>query len=412
MVIKSILTITILVGLANFSFAQFTGGNVDGFSNSILTQTTCSSFATSFVYYGGNNEGSANGLITQSSCTIANTDFVYYGGISDGGNNNSLSQSACTIVNTDFVFYGGIEDGFDNSVLSQTTCSLVNTDFVFYGGIEDGFNNQELSQSTCTFVNTDFVFYGGIEDGFDNGVITQSACPIILTDSVFFGGNNDGFNNGIISQSVCSPVTTPFVFFGGVNDGFIKSLIEQTPCPGITSLPIELLSFFAVKKNSEVDLKWQTATERNSDFFTIEKSRDAIIFDNLGTIKAAGNSDRIIDYLLIDKKPFSGISYYRLRETDFDGSYKYSEIIIVDFSGENKFNIIVFPNPNNGIFNIFGFEEQAEISVKNALGQEVFNSEIDLNSSQIDLSNQASGIYFVKITSGNSSANRKIVLTK
>ena len=105
-------------------------------------------------------------------------------------------------------------------------------------------------------------------------------------------------------------------------------------------LPIELLSFNAVlNKSNTVDLSWSTASEINNDFFTIEKSKDAIHFEEVLQQKGAGNSNSVLNYNDVDKNPFSGVSYYRLKQTDFNGDYTYSDIVPVSLNNKDVLNV-------------------------------------------------------------------------
>lgn len=92
-------------------------------------------------------------------------------------------------------------------------------------------------------------------------------------------------------------------------------------------MPIELLSFNAIYDDGDVLLNWATASETNNDYFTIERSIDANFFEPIIIIKGAGNSNKKIDYSTIDNNPPLGTIYYRLKQTDFDGSYKNSDIV-------------------------------------------------------------------------------------
>jgi len=94
-------------------------------------------------------------------------------------------------------------------------------------------------------------------------------------------------------------------------------------------LPIELLEFTGFSFGYYNKLKWITASETNNDNFTIERSKNSILFDDIGIIKGAGNSSHMIVYTFEDKKPYDGISYYRLKQTDYDGNTTQSVIISV-----------------------------------------------------------------------------------
>ncbi|MDD5569693.1 MAG: hypothetical protein PHD97_00895 [Bacteroidales bacterium] len=103
------------------------------------------------------------------------------------------------------------------------------------------------------------------------------------------------------------------------------------------NMPIELLSFNAKSNKNNVMLTWSTATETNNDYFTIEKSQDGIAFSELVNISGVGNSTSIREYSYNDENPYA-ITYYRLKQTDFDGKYSYSEIISVNSNINNIYN--------------------------------------------------------------------------
>lgn len=113
---------------------------------------------------------------------------------------------------------------------------------------------------------------------------------------------------------------------------------------GNNPLPIELLNFTAVNNNRTIDLNWQTATEHNNDYYTVERSKDGINFEILTTVPAVGNSVELLSYTTKDNHPYSGLSYYRLKQVDTDGSFEYADIrsVVVDGISGVQF----FPNPS------------------------------------------------------------------
>jgi hypothetical protein len=176
------------------------------------------------------------------------------------------------------------------------------------------------------------------------------------------------------------------------------------------SLPITLIDFKAGKEGDFVKLAWSTATQINNDYFLVEKSKNGIDFIPIESLKGAGNSQSILNYQTTDRSPYSGISYYRLKQVDYDGTVSYSKIVAVKFD-EHK-NITVSPNPGTGIFNIQGLNAEAEISVQNPLGQVVLIQKAFSDSSEIDLSSQPSGVYFIQVNNGEASSSAKIILRR
>ena len=92
------------------------------------------------------------------------------------------------------------------------------------------------------------------------------------------------------------------------------------------ALPVEWLSFNAFSTDGQVTLSWETASELNSDFFAVERSRERTDWAEIGRVGATGFSDEVQAYSYTDSKATSGQTYYRLRQVDFDGQFEYSEV--------------------------------------------------------------------------------------
>jgi hypothetical protein len=105
--------------------------------------------------------------------------------------------------------------------------------------------------------------------------------------------------------------------------------------PANTALPIELLYFNATPNQKVVDLTWATASELNNDFFTVELSIDGLTWETVLTVAGAGTTNQRTDYNNVDTRPLAGLSYYRLKQTDFDGQFTYSDIKSVFMNTEN-----------------------------------------------------------------------------
>jgi hypothetical protein len=184
---------------------------------------------------------------------------------------------------------------------------------------------------------------------------------------------------------------------------------------GCGTLPVELLNFSAVAQApGAVLLQWATASENNNSFFTVERSSDSKTFYPVEQIIGAGNSTQTLYYSFQDKNPLQGISYYRLRQTDFDGSSTLSDIVAVNISERTAISIV--PNPANDFINII-FSAAAQqgdhvielIDAKGAVVKSyIKNLSDDNNILKIDLNNCTKGIYVIKVTnpSGITTASR------
>jgi len=169
----------------------------------------------------------------------------------------------------------------------------------------------------------------------------------------------------------------------------------------IDPLPIELLNFNAtLLENRTVQLNWSTATEINNDYFLVERSINGTNWESILQVDGAGNSIQTIDYIEFDYNIGSGVTYYRLKQVDFDGGSAYSIVRSVNFK-LNDNEIIVYPNPTNGLITIKGSEKELNnLQILSVLGQNITN-QVELNivsKNEIDLNLGAlsKGIYFIR----------------
>lgn len=248
---------------------------------------------------------------------------------------------------------------------------------------------------------------GSIDVRFDlSGLGSVTASDLrLLVDT-----DNDGFFNDETPISGATSLGGDIFEFSGVtaienNLRFTLGTINSNQTP----LPIQLVYFNAIVENERsVKLEWKTDSEMNNDFFTIERSLNATDWEIVTTINGAGNSNTPLTYSVVDSNPYNYVSYYRLKQTDFDGQFEYSNIKSVNLKGTVSNNVHIYPNPTNNFITLKGHvEELAEIKIINTLGQEVTHliSITNENASTviIDLSNLIQGVYYVKTkTTANS----------
>lgn len=187
----------------------------------------------------------------------------------------------------------------------------------------------------------------------------------------------------------------------------VDNFVLNGPC---TVLPIELLCFKAECKNSTTVLSWGTSTEKNNKSFAVERSVDGINFSEIGTVKGSGNSNHQINYEFTDPTPQKTLSYYRLKQTDYDQSMSYSNIIGSEKClGVFGFQVDLYPNPSSDNVFIRTGVTNSKLIVVNTLGQIVLDSSIELMETWIDVSQFENGIYFVQVINDGKTQSKKFI---
>ncbi|MBN4071457.1 T9SS type A sorting domain-containing protein [Crocinitomix catalasitica] len=224
--------------------------------------------------------------------------------------------------------------------------------------------------------------------------------PIIDVGGVIYADLNDAYNNAPASNVSIDDDSSCVC---GLNQAGVS-------CAGILPLPIELVYFkVRVLNNISVELSWKTASEINNDFFTVERSKGGHNWSAFGTKDGEGNSSIAMYYQFIDISPYSGVSYYRLKQTDFDGKYEYSNAISVELDTEIS-DFQNYPNPGSELITLEGDELSSEVLlIYDIIGKEISPSvkisTIDNSRLLIDISDLPPGIYFV---SHNKSVKRLV----
>lgn len=257
--------------------------------------------------------------------------------------------------------------------------------------------------------------------------------PSIIS-AEFFIDTDPGLGNGtpivvtpaVDSISFSKVVTTPVLPFGThflfvrTKDTFGKwSLYESQQFTVGTPLPIELISFDAIKiDEGEVKTSWQTASEINNDYFTVEKSANGFDFIPFATVNGAGNSNTILSYEAIDISPYENISYYRLKQTDFDGNFTYSKVVAVKFIDQDLY-FILYPNPNNGSFDIscdWKKYTMVEVKIIDNMGQLAYKTTFEVtpgqNRWQVNAPTLRNGLYLIQLKIADNYGRHKFLIDK
>ena len=238
--------------------------------------------------------------------------------------------------------------------------------------------------------------------------------PISPTDlRLLIDRDGDGFADNDVTPLLGS-VTGSLITFTGVsfanNDKFTLGSIDfdQTP------LPVELIDFHLESNDRDVDIIWTTASELNADYYLLSKSKSGKSFNNFANVQAAGTTSSVSNYRSIDSTPYSGISYYKLIQVDFDGVKTHYGPLSVNRQQEQSF--VLVPNPTKGAFKLksaISTKGNTSVLVYNSTGilvKEVVLTPEEVNAKFIELG-LVSGVYFVKVIHENgTSSSLKLVV--
>ncbi|MEP7168501.1 MAG: T9SS type A sorting domain-containing protein, partial [Bacteroidota bacterium] len=186
----------------------------------------------------------------------------------------------------------------------------------------------------------------------------------------------------------------------------------------ISPLPIELLSFNAITKGKNVEVTWKTAAEINNNYFTVMRSKDGLNFEEIGQVDGAGNSTIALNYHFTDTKPYNGISFYQLKQTDFNGKTSYSKIVSVRFASQSSFSIeYLLNNPTTHTVNALIYVDNAYSAyteITDVSGRKIYSKNFIVKNKLVSFSFSSTelskGIYFLKVTDGIHVLVRKIIM--
>ena len=192
----------------------------------------------------------------------------------------------------------------------------------------------------------------------------------------------------------CCSISFPVMaqYTGGDGDGFAVASSGSE-----ISLPIELVSFRAGMTGSMVRLDWVSASEVNNDHYTVEKSDDGKHWTFVSQVQGAGNSSTEQYYAAYDHNPYNGVSYYRLRQTDYDGTSEDLKTVAVGSESMEDQQAFLFANPitNRLEVQMTGTTGDMQISIYNTSGMLVMTYPPGAGSS-LDITALSNGLYFVR----------------
>jgi len=167
------------------------------------------------------------------------------------------------------------------------------------------------------------------------------------------------------------------------------------------ALTAELLAFNAISKGNEISLEWKTASEVDSEYFTVERSEDGVTFEQVISLAGKRTDGSTSSYKALDKEPFGNMSYYRIKQTDYNGQSSYSSIIPVELNtSDNSVSFtsglsndrldLLFLSENNEKMKILIYDDSSSV-----VKSQNYHPQQGLNTFRIDLSELNPGDYVV-----------------
>ena len=257
-------------------------------------------------------------------------------------------------------------------------------------------SGQQVSKIVTASNGQMFLHSGGASGATGIGIYTSM-------DGINWQLFNTGITGTNLGQSLGSLAVDGNMVFMATQDGQIWKYTVPTV------LPIRLISFLATARGNNNVLTWKTASEDNTKVFEIERARDAMNFEKLGSVTAAGNSTEAKSYQFMDNMPFESLNYYRIKEIDIDGTIKYSNVLNVK---KGQKNFLIYPAVTSGPLTVKNDSGNKidKVQIFSTTGQEYYvQPVIMVNALQFDLSSLPAGIYFINVHCKGESFTERVI---
>ena len=367
-----------------------------------------------------------NGNITSDTTNILT--LIAGSNVSGGSASSFVNGPMKKTGNTSFAFPVGKSSAYAPITIGAPSLATDNFTAEYLPADPNPSYSRSLKDATLNHISKAEYWMLNRTGGSSNVSVTlswgapRSGGVTLLTDLLVAGWNGslwkDLGNGGVTGNTTTGTVVNS----ASVTTYGAFALASTTSA---NPLPVEMISFDAKAIGSAVVVNWSTATEKNNDYFEVERSADGVDFENIQIVNGAGNSNSVIDYSFIDATPFPGVSYYRIKQVDFNGAFTHSDIRAVKMTNNNSSEAIsVFPNPINGNSLRFSFahrssnlkSEQMMVQLFDASGKLILSeNEIAMTSQKetysINFPHQlGAGIYLMKLINNNLITNKTVVV--
>lgn len=420
------------VGTAQQTIAGDAGSGGDGFTygnikinntNATIPQVLMTATEGNATVVSGSTITFTLGVVSTSTSGMI---VVADGGAATSGNANSYVDGPIKKVGTT-AFTFPVGDGNVWARMTMTPVSGYSTTTAFTGQyfFEAPSNRSNVGLGIAFPSNVE---YWDLDRTFD--VSSDATCNLTLNWEL--NTRSQISNNADLRVTHYNSATSKWENHGGTGSGGASgSITTTTPLSsfspmsfgsgaGLNPLPVELTNFSATTHDGKVNLDWTTASEINNDYFLVEKSNDGINFIGFQNVDGFGTSSDIHNYTITDANPYVGTTYYRLKQTDFDGKFEYSNIVTISLDNSDvKITtpaIQLFPNPSSGEsitadLNNLNIDLNSKLVVLDLSGKEILN--IPTGTSKyitIPAGTLNKGIYLLKVSSSTMNYTDKLII--
>jgi len=348
----------------------------------------------------------------------------------DNNKNISLSSGAFLTIHGDLESNNGsdiiVRDGTTLIVKGQliTNNNVIIT--VEEGGVFNVESGLQAKNNAVITISGVVNITGDVDVKNTTSFTVEGTGIVAVSGNVNFGpGNNNTLHvdgTMTIGGDITGNVTLSGLGSLSIDGIIAPSVIDQT---GGVLLPIELVYFNLQREDNKVNINWQTATELNNDYFTIERSHNGYDYESIGTMLGAGNSSNQISYTFTDNDPINGISYYRLMQTDYNGDYEIFNPASISFEQSSYFlleqNVSIYPNPIQSGNDVLKIDIEGEfnseivmVRIFTTSGQQVLVKELILDgfsaSKTVSVSSLSRGTYFVIVKTAQNNFPNKLII--
>lgn len=281
----------------------------------------------------------------------------------DGVLVNSVAQTGAITTNTNVLALGNQPGFFEN-----------------FGGYADEFRVWNVARSQAQ-----------IQANMNRQLSTNDRTGLVSYYSVnmgVVGGNNAGLTTLVDHANTNNGQLANFSL-----TGTISNFVGQN---SVIALPVQWSSFTAIKSQNRALLQWTTINEENSKEFVLQKSGDAVNWQTVESIPAAGYSNVARNYSIEDPRPFAGNNYYRILQSDMDGKIAYSDIKLLQFSAATSkpFTLLSNPVPQKQLQ--LRVHAPVQVAVYDGGGKRIWQQQAAPGPLTIDLSAKPAGVYVVR----------------